>query len=116
MVCAAGQALKGVRLVGCGSSVPQSFLTNKDLESLVETNDEWIATRTGIRKRHILAEGESLSSHAALASQRALEMAGALVGGGGGGGRGVRLQCWDDSWSSSSRAWRRRIQAQQQGA
>ena len=77
VVCAAGQALKGVRLVGCGSSVPQSFLTNKDMESLVETNDEWIATRTGIRKRHILAEGESLSSHAALASQRALEMAGA---------------------------------------
>lgn len=56
--------------------MPPHFLTNHDLEKLVETNDEWITTRTGIKKRHILAEGESLSSHAATASQRALEMAG----------------------------------------
>ena len=39
----------GCRLAGCGSSVPEAVLTNADLEKLVETNDEWIATRTGIR-------------------------------------------------------------------
>lgn len=39
----------GCRLAGSGSAVPASVLTNKDLERLVETNDEWIATRTGIR-------------------------------------------------------------------
>ena len=66
-----------IRLAGCGSSVPSKFLTNHDMEKLVETNDEWITSRTGIKKRHILGEGETLSSHAAMAAQRALEMAGA---------------------------------------
>jgi 3-oxoacyl-[acyl-carrier-protein] synthase-3 len=65
-----------VRLTGSGSSVPANFLTNADLEALVETNDEWITARTGIKKRHILAEGESLAGHAAAAATRALEMAG----------------------------------------
>ncbi|KAL4858291.1 3-oxoacyl-[acyl-carrier-protein] synthase 3 [Chlorella vulgaris] len=54
----------------------QTFLTNDDLAKLVDTSDEWIASRTGIKKRHILAAGESLSSHAAAASLKALEMAG----------------------------------------
>ncbi|CAK0731830.1 hypothetical protein CVIRNUC_000048 [Coccomyxa viridis] len=66
----------GCRLAGCGSSVPEAVLTNADLEKLVETNDDWIASRTGIRRRHVMAEGESLSQHAAVASQRALDMAG----------------------------------------
>ena len=39
----------GCRLAGCGSSVPEAVLTNADLEKLVDTNDEWIASRTGIR-------------------------------------------------------------------
>lgn len=65
-----------VRLLGSGSSVPEKCLTNEDLERLVETSDEWITTRTGIKKRHILGEGETLAQHAAIASQRALEMAG----------------------------------------
>ena len=39
----------GCRLAGCGSSVPEAVLTNADLEKLVETNDDWIASRTGIR-------------------------------------------------------------------
>lgn len=56
--------------------MPEAVLTNADLEKLVETNDEWIAARTGIRQRHILAEGEMLSDHAAVAAQRALDMAG----------------------------------------
>lgn len=71
------QCAVGVRLAGCGSSVPEKFLTNQDLERLVDTTDEWIVTRTGIRKRHILGEGESMSAHCAKASLAALEMAGA---------------------------------------
>ena len=75
--CKAGKQWEtGCKLVGCGSSVPEAVLTNKDLEQLVETDDEWIATRTGIRKRHILGKHETLSDHAAKASQQALEMAG----------------------------------------
>ncbi len=52
------------------------MLTNDDLAKLVDTNDEWITTRTGIKERHILAEGESLAEHAAAAARNALEMAG----------------------------------------
>lgn len=68
--------LTGCRLMGVGSSVPPAVLTNDDLAKLVDTNDEWITTRTGIKERHILAEGESLADHAAAAASRALEMAG----------------------------------------
>ncbi|KAL3131473.1 hypothetical protein ABBQ38_007780 [Trebouxia sp. C0009 RCD-2024] len=75
--CTAGRQWEtGCKLAGCGSSVPEAVLSNKDLEQLVETNDEWIATRTGIRKRHILGKHETLSDHAAKASQQALDMAG----------------------------------------
>lgn len=75
--CKAGKQWEtGCKLVGCGSSVPEAVLSNKDLEQLVETNDEWIATRTGIRRRHILGKLETLSDHAAKASQQALDMAG----------------------------------------
>ena len=75
--CKAGKQWEtGCKLVGCGSSVPEAVLSNKDLEQLVETDDEWIATRTGIRKRHILGKHETLSDHAAKASQQALDMAG----------------------------------------
>lgn len=42
--------------MGIGSSAPVTVLPNSDLEELVETSDEWIATRTGIRKRHLLKE------------------------------------------------------------
>jgi len=75
--CAAGQQWDtGCKLVGCGSSVPEAVLSNKDLEQLVETDDDWIASRTGIRRRHILGKHETLSDHAAKASQQALDMAG----------------------------------------
>lgn len=77
VTCKAGKQWEtGCKLAGCGSSVPEAVLSNKDLEQLVETNDEWIATRTGIRKRHILGKHETLSEHAAKASQQALDMAG----------------------------------------
>ena len=85
--CAAAQQQQwGVKLAGVGSSVPAKFLTNADLEKLVDTNDEWITTRTGIKKRHILAEGEAMAPHCAKAAQAALEMAGAWRAGGRTGG------------------------------
>jgi 3-oxoacyl-[acyl-carrier-protein] synthase-3 len=74
--CAAAATLTGCKLVGVGSSVPSTVLSNADLEKFVETNDEWIASRTGIRRRHVLAEGETMGSHAAAACKKALEMAG----------------------------------------
>ena len=73
---AASKSTVGIRLAGCGSAVPSKVLTNQDLEKLVDTNDEWITSRTGIKKRHILGEGETLSALGATASQHALDMAG----------------------------------------
>jgi len=63
-------------VTGVGSYVPSRVLTNADLEKMVETTDEWIITRTGIKERHIAADGEFTSDMAAIASQRAMEMAG----------------------------------------
>lgn len=64
------------RITGTGSAVPDKVLTNHDLETLVDTNDEWITTRTGIKERRIAVEGEYTSTFATLAARRALEMAG----------------------------------------
>lgn len=66
----------GCKLVGTGSSVPARILTNEDLAKLVDTNDEWITSRTGIKARRILSEGETITQHAVKASQNALQMAG----------------------------------------
>jgi 3-oxoacyl-[acyl-carrier-protein] synthase-3 len=57
-------------------AVPDRVLTNADLEKMVDTKDEWILTRTGIRERRIAAPGESLSTFAIPAARAALEMAG----------------------------------------
>ncbi len=64
------------RITGTGSAVPEHILTNRDLEKLVDTNDEWITTRTGIKERRIAAADEYTSTFATLAGRRALEMAG----------------------------------------
>lgn len=69
-------ALKNVRIAGTGSYLPERVVTNHDLEAMVETSDEWIASRTGIRERRIAADGELTSHMAAKAAQRALEQAG----------------------------------------
>jgi 3-oxoacyl-[acyl-carrier-protein] synthase-3 len=61
---------------GIGSYLPQKVLTNADLATMVDTSDEWIVQRTGIRERHIAAEGELTSDLAVAASRRALEKAG----------------------------------------
>ncbi|WDM02776.1 ketoacyl-ACP synthase III [Alicyclobacillus cycloheptanicus] len=63
-------------ILGTGSAVPSQILSNADLEKMVETNDEWIVTRTGIRERRIAQPHEATSDFAIPASQRALEMAG----------------------------------------
>jgi 3-oxoacyl-[acyl-carrier-protein] synthase-3 len=66
----------GVCVAGTGSYLPERVLTNEELASLVDTSDEWIVTRTGIRERRIAAEGEFTSHMAAAAARRALEQAG----------------------------------------
>jgi len=64
------------RILGTGSYLPTRILTNADLEKLVETNDQWIVERTGIRERHIAAEGEFTSDLATQAARAALDAAG----------------------------------------
>lgn len=66
----------GLRLAGVGSYLPERILTNAELEKLVQTTDDWIVTRTGIRERHIAAKGELASDMGAKAAQKALAKAG----------------------------------------
>ncbi|AKG37669.1 beta-ketoacyl-ACP synthase III [Paenibacillus durus] len=68
--------LRPVGIIGTGKYVPEKILTNSDLEKMVETNDEWIVSRTGIRERHIAAPDEATSDLAYEASLRALASAG----------------------------------------
>ena len=63
-------------ILGTGAAVPKKVLTNQDLESMVDTSDEWIATRTGIKTRYIAEDGETTSTLATEAARRSLEMAG----------------------------------------
>ncbi|MBO5307164.1 MAG: ketoacyl-ACP synthase III [Lentisphaeria bacterium] len=65
-----------IKIAGTGSYVPERILTNFDLEKMVETNDEWIRTRTGIQERHLAAPDEATSDMAYKAACRAMEMAG----------------------------------------
>ncbi len=64
------------RIIGTGGYLPEKVLTNQDLARLVDTSDEWIVTRTGIRQRHIAADGEVASDLALGASRKALAAAG----------------------------------------
>jgi len=68
--------LSGVHLTGWGAYAPSLVLTNADLERMVDTNDEWIVSRTGIRERHIAGPGETTASMAAVAGLRAIATAG----------------------------------------
>jgi 3-oxoacyl-[acyl-carrier-protein] synthase III len=65
-----------VSITGVGSYVPAKVLTNHDLEKMVDTSDDWIVTRTGIRERRIAAKDEFTSDLGAKAAQRAMKMAG----------------------------------------
>jgi 3-oxoacyl-[acyl-carrier-protein] synthase-3 len=64
---------KNVFIRGIGSYLPERILTNRDLEAMVDTSDEWIVSRTGIRERHIAADDEFTSDMATHAARRALE-------------------------------------------
>ncbi|MCW2309970.1 3-oxoacyl-[acyl-carrier-protein] synthase-3 [Rhodobium gokarnense] len=70
------QGLRRSIVKGCGSYLPEKALTNDDLAKFVDTSDEWITQRTGIKERHIAAEGEWTSDLAHIAARRALEHAG----------------------------------------
>jgi 3-oxoacyl-[acyl-carrier-protein] synthase-3 len=66
----------GTVVLGTGSCLPKRVLTNKELESIVDTSDEWIRARTGIETRHIAGEGEQTYQLAAEAAKKALDSAG----------------------------------------
>lgn len=63
-------------ITGWGHYAPEKVLTNHDLEQIVDTNDEWIRTRTGIERRHIAAEGQATSDFCVEAAKQALDRAG----------------------------------------
>lgn len=69
-------SIYGAIIVGTGSELPEKRLTNADLSTMVETNDEWITQRTGIKERRIAGEGESTATLATAAARKALEAAG----------------------------------------
>ena len=62
-------------VIGTGSAVPKKLLSNADLEKLVDTSDEWIMSRTGIKERHIVSEGEHFSDLCTRAAEQALKRA-----------------------------------------
>ena len=64
------------RITGTGSYLPEKIVSNKDLEKTMDTSDEWIRERTGIKRRHIAAEGESSADMGLVAAQRAIEASG----------------------------------------
>jgi 3-oxoacyl-[acyl-carrier-protein] synthase-3 len=64
------------RIIGTGSYVPKKIMTNHDFERLVDTSDEWITTRTGIKQRHITGKRESTADQATEAARQALDAAG----------------------------------------
>ncbi|HEX6791638.1 MAG TPA: beta-ketoacyl-ACP synthase III [Candidatus Krumholzibacteria bacterium] len=68
--------IRSSRIAGTGHYMPERVLSNFDLEKMVETSDEWIRSRTGIRERRIVANDQACSDIATIAAQNALEMAG----------------------------------------
>ena len=67
-------------IAGCGSALPQRVMTNADISKIVDTSDEWIVERTGIKSRHIAGEGETTRTLGAEAARRALAHAGIDAG------------------------------------
>ena len=64
------------RIAGTGRGLPERILTNQDLEKMVETSDEWIRSRTGIERRHIVSDDETNLDLCERAARNAMEMAG----------------------------------------
>jgi 3-oxoacyl-[acyl-carrier-protein] synthase III len=73
-------ALREVGILGTGSYAPERVLSNHDLEKLVDTNDEWIVSRTGMRERRLVSEGQATSDLACESAKRAMEDAGVGAG------------------------------------
>ena len=71
--------MRTIRITGTGSALPGRIVTNKELEQLVETSDEWIRERTGIAERHV-SVGETVVTLASEAARKALEQAGKMSG------------------------------------
>ena len=67
---------RSVRITGWGRYAPERVLSNADLERLVDTSDEWIVSRTGIRERRIAAPHETTATLSAIAAKRAIAVAG----------------------------------------
>ncbi|TDJ69572.1 MAG: ketoacyl-ACP synthase III [Proteobacteria bacterium] len=72
--------MKYSRVIGSGGYLPEKVMTNADLEKMVDTSDEWIVSRTGVRERRIAADGEHTVDLAEHATRRAIEAAGIDVG------------------------------------
>ena len=70
-----GKVLRTVSIIGTGSYVPEKVLTNEDLSRIVDTSDEWITTRTGIKERRVAAKDEDTSDMATKAALKAIEQA-----------------------------------------
>jgi len=70
-----GKVLRTVSIIGTGSYVPEKVLTNADLTRMVDTSDEWITTRTGIKERRVAAKDENTSDMATQAALKAIEQA-----------------------------------------
>ena len=70
-----GKTLRTVSIIGTGSYVPEKVLTNEDLSRMVDTSDDWITTRTGIKERRIAAKDENTSDMATKAALKAMEQA-----------------------------------------
>ena len=66
-------SIKRSVILGCGAHLPERVLTNHELSQMVDTSDEWIVERTGIRERRIAADGETTSDLAIVAARAALE-------------------------------------------
>ena len=64
------------KIAGTGSFLPEKVLSNKDLEAMVETSDQWITDRTGIKKRHIVSDEQTTTDLAFFAAEKAIEAAG----------------------------------------
>lgn len=70
--------MRSVGILGTGSYLPEKVLTNADLEKMVDTNDEWIVSRTGIRERRIAAPEEASSDLSVKAAEKALKKPGSV--------------------------------------
>jgi 3-oxoacyl-[acyl-carrier-protein] synthase-3 len=75
MIDTSGDVIRSV-IAGCGSALPRHVMTNAEMSALVDTSDEWIVERTGIKARHIAGEGETTRTLGAEAARRALAHAG----------------------------------------